>query len=224
MTYQKPTQHYDDNADADESSSLFLTATDASSSSVLRQEEVVAKKKKLLTALAVGVATGILLLVVAGDYYSVVVAPAAAANGGSTETIVELPVGGDKFGTCYTPEGTFNGWTCDNAHGPYRDGCIDTIGHFKRKDGAFETCFGLGGPDGSRCWSKSHYCSSWGGWYPCVPRDLGVHGNPPEHWYVAQPRPDGSCGVPCGQYGFNERVVFPLHNIGDDYEVNHQIC
>ena len=108
MTYQNPFQYYDDTANADESSSLFLTATDASPSSVLRQEEAVAMKKKLLTALAVGVATGILLLVVAGDY-SVVVAPAAAAaaNGGSTETIVELPVGGDKFGTCYTPRARF---------------------------------------------------------------------------------------------------------------------
>ena len=30
MTYQKPSQHYDDNADANESSSLFLTVADAS--------------------------------------------------------------------------------------------------------------------------------------------------------------------------------------------------
>ena len=75
-----------------------------------------AKKRKLLTALAVGVATGIFLLVV-GCEHSVVVAPSAATNGGSTEIIVDLSVGVDKpFGTCYTPDGMLNGWSCDNKH------------------------------------------------------------------------------------------------------------
>ena len=73
-----------------------------------------AKKKTLGTALAVGVTIGLLLLVVAGDYYSVGVVTAAAAHDGSTETTLDL--------SCYTSEGTFNGWSCDNAHGSYVDG------------------------------------------------------------------------------------------------------
>ena len=106
-----------------------------------------------------------------------------------------------------------------STHGNYCDGCIDNIGHFKTKDGAFETCFGLGSPNGSHCWSKSRYVyvNDWlgtDGWFPCVPRDLVVHRNTLEHWYVAQPIPDGSYGEPC-HYGFNERNIYPLHNIGD---------
>ena len=218
MTSQKPSPIYDD------ASPLCLSP----SSQVRQEEAVVAKKKTLLgTALAVGVAVGLLLLVVAGDYYSIGVAPVASAHGGSTETIVDLLVEVDKpFATCSTPEGTFNGWSCDNKHGSYRDGCIDNLGQFKTKDKdrAFETCFGLGSPEGSRCWSKSHYMYSAAyvrGWFPCVPRDLGVHGNPPEHWYVAQPAPDGSCGEPC-HYGFNEARQYPRHNIDDDCDYDYE--
>ena len=77
-----------------------------------------------------------------------------------------------------------------STHGNYCYGCIDTIGHFKTKDGV------------SHCWSKSRYVyvNDWlgtDGWFPCVPRDLGVYRNTLEHWYVAQPIPDGSCGEPC---------------------------
>ena len=215
MTYQKPSEHYDDNADADESSSLFLTATDASPSSLLRQEvAVVAKKKKLVTVVAVGVA-GILLLVVAGGY-SVVVAPAATApaNTVSTETIAELSVDVDNpsvFGTCVTPEGTFDGWSCDSKHGTYpyvqRDGCYNNNKYLRtHDDGAFETCYGLGSPNGHRCWSKSRYSSSWRGWYPCVPRDVfSDFFETLAPWFVALPLPDGSCGKPCN-YGFNEAI------------------
>ena len=101
-------------------------------------------------------------------------------------------------------------------HGNPGHGCTGNIGQFKPTgDGAFETCFALGGPKtGILCWSKSHYVNFLSGWFPCVPRDLGVHGNPPEHWYVAQPISNGSCGEPC-HYGFNERNIYPLHNIGD---------
>ena len=206
MTYQKPSSPTYDDA---------LSPLSLSPLSMVRQEEaVVAKKKKLGTALAVGVAAGLLLLVVAGDYYNVGVAtPVVTATGGATETTLGI--------SCYTSEGTFNGWSCDNGHGPYRDGCFGNIGQFKTKGRheAFETCYGLGSPDGNRCWSNSHYIYMGGGIsneFPCVPRDVSVYGNPPVHWYVTQPRPDGSCGKPC-DYGFNEAIYFPLHNIGDDY-------
>lgn len=73
----------------------------------------------------------------------------------------------------------------------------------------FETCFGLGGPNGNRCWSKSYDL------YPCVPRDTSVHGKKElNHWYVAQPLLDGSCGKACS-YEFNEEVKYPFHNIHD---------
>ena len=131
MTYQKQSQIYDD---------AYPLSLSPSSLVRVRQEEAgVAKKKKLWTALAVGVAAGPLLLGVAGDYYSVVVVatPGATATGGATEKIVDLLVGVDKpFGTCSAPDGTFNGWSCDNKHGPYpyRDGCVGNIGQFKTKD------------------------------------------------------------------------------------------
>ena len=49
MTYQKPTPNYDNtDADADESSSLFLTVADASPSSSLGQGRVATKKNGVL--------------------------------------------------------------------------------------------------------------------------------------------------------------------------------
>ena len=126
-----------------------------------------------------------------------------------------------KFYTCETPVGSFGGLSCDNDHSNNsRDGCVDKTGDFKskywwfKKTGmsAFETCFGFGSPDGTRCWSKSHYVSGWSwGWYPCVPRDRIVEGNTYVHWYVTQPLSDGSCGEPCGDHGFNQGNVEPFH-------------
>ncbi|OEU14173.1 hypothetical protein FRACYDRAFT_240704 [Fragilariopsis cylindrus CCMP1102] len=49
MTYQKPTPNYDNaDADADESSSLFLTVADATPTSSLGQERVATKKNGVL--------------------------------------------------------------------------------------------------------------------------------------------------------------------------------
>ena len=98
--------------------------------------------------------------------------------------------------------------------------CVNGNGDFGKtrdKDDRFETCFALGGPKtGILCWSKSHYVNFLSGWFPCVPRDTGLNGNPPEHWYVTQPRrKDGTCGNPC-KY-FNEDIFYPLHNIDDNY-------
>ena len=93
--------------------------------------------------------------------------------------------------------------------------CVNNIAGFKPKDEdeAFKTCFALGGPKtGILCWSNSRYSCEWTGWYPCVPSNLSVHDKPPVPWYVAQPRDDGSCGAPCGKYGFNQEIKYPPHN------------
>ena len=70
MTYQNPTLHYEDNADADESSSLFLTVADASPPSSLRQDGVAATKKKNgVPTMRTMIATCFLLVTIAVLYY-----------------------------------------------------------------------------------------------------------------------------------------------------------
>ena len=61
MTYQKSTQHYDDNADADESSSLFLTVATASPSFSLGHDGEATTKKNGVPVRAM-IATCIFLL------------------------------------------------------------------------------------------------------------------------------------------------------------------
>ena len=128
---------------------------------------------------------------------------------------------------CDTPVGsTFQGWSCDNKHdNNFREGCFDKdfsfvrwednpfFGYFEHPPNSerwdFETCFGLGGPNGNRCWSKSHHDSTWGGNYPCVPKALIIDGTPMK-WHVTKPLSDGTCGEPCN-YEFNEWVQEPDH-------------
>ena len=72
MTYQKPSQHYDDNADANESSSLFLTVADASppSSAFGHDGEATTKKNGIPTMramIAAGVLLGTLAMIYSGS-------------------------------------------------------------------------------------------------------------------------------------------------------------
>ena len=69
MTYQKSTQHYDDNADADESSSLFLTVATASPSFSLGHDGEATTKKNGVPVRAM-IATCIFLLGTLAVLYS----------------------------------------------------------------------------------------------------------------------------------------------------------
>ena len=161
---------------------------------------------------------GIMVLVAAGQYSAGVATATAAATGrdGSNSiasvVAVQKDVGG-KFYTCEIAEGTFQQRSCatqySNPRGYYYSVCVDSAGQsYWKSDGAAETCFGLGSEDGDRCWTKYHYISKWDsgstGWNPCVPRDTGIHRNPPVAWQYAKPRPDGSCGNPCN-FGFTDK-------------------
>ena len=73
MTYQKPTPNYD-NADADESSSLFLTVADASPSSSLGHDGVATKKNGVLMVAVI--ATCFLL----GTIYSPLSSSSSSSN------------------------------------------------------------------------------------------------------------------------------------------------
>ena len=226
MTYQKPTPNYN-NADEAPSSSFLSHVADASPSSVsLGHEEArAAMKQKQKHARPVAVlagvcVAGIMLLVAAGRYRAGAGAATGRDDSNSIASVVSVQkdVGG-KFDNCEKATGTFQQRSCAIKHYDpntfYWSVCVDKLGTtYEKKDGAAETCFGLGSANGNRCWTKYHFIDYWVAWEdtptywrPCVPNDISVHGHPPVAWQYALPLSDGSCGKPC-DFGFTDK--FPV--------------
>lgn len=202
MTYQNQTIPQHDNADE---SSLFLTDVAASPSSLsLGQEEAMAAKKQKHARIFC--VAGSLLLVAAGRY------SAGAATGAATGAVTATGSAGSNkeqekeepggYG-CEKAVGTFQKRSCVPKDWPSLSSgsfCIDGAGEsYSASDGAYESCFGMGTPDGKihRCWTKYSYISEIKVWDSCRPDDADVAGT----WHYAKPLPDGSCGDAC-DFGF----------------------
>ena len=213
MTDQKLSRNYDH---ADESSSFLNVGDAASPSSVsLGQEEAIPTKKHqharpIAVVAGFCVVAGSMLLVAAGRYSAGAATATATATGSAGSNSIASVVSLQK-NNCEKAVGTFQKLSCLSVqfYGPttdYRTFCVDGAGKtYSKSDGAYESCFALGSPDGNRCWTKYQYISDINYWDSCRPKDTSVDGNPVA-WQYARPLPDGSCGGPCDS-GFISQLL-----------------